>query len=91
MTSVVNLYQLPAERALTPPDMENVMDYVILSTRDFLLFGNVDCVLRKPPRLLGPPRNDSTQNFRPARLSKSRTFLLKLPKKRQFSGIRKLF
>ena len=85
MTSVVNLYQLPAERALTPPDMENVMDYVILSTRDFLLFGNVDCVLRKPPRLLGP------QNFRPARLSKSRTFLLKLPKKRQFSGIRKLF
>ena len=91
MTLVVNLYQLPAERALTPPDMENVMDYVILSTRDFLLFGNDDCVLRKPPRLLGPPRNDSTQNFRPARLSKSRTFLLKLPNKRQFSGIRKLF
>ena len=67
------------------------MDYVILSTRDFLLFWNVDCVLRKPPGLLGPPPNDSTQSFRPVRLRKSNTFLLKLPEERKFSGIRKLF
>ena len=67
------------------------MDYVILSTRDFLLFWNVDCVLRKPPRLLGPPPNDSTQNFRPVRLRKSHTFLLKLPKKTSIFGYKEAF
>ena len=67
------------------------MNYVILSTRDLFLFGKCWLcrhLLMKPPR----PPNDSTENFRPARSSKSRTFLLKMPEKqRQFSGIRKLF
>ena len=93
MTSVVNLHQLPAERALSPPDIQKRMWWIkwfcVHETSFF--FGSVDCVLKKPPRLLGSTPNDSTQNFRPARSVISRTFLFKLSEKRQFSGIRKLF